>query len=205
MHTTGNENLQSETLAGGGERRASPWRTAAWSAAALVLIVPLVAMQITGEVNWSVADFIFAGTLILGVGLPLELTVRRTSDPAYRWAVGLALAAAVLLVVVNGAVGIIGSEDNDANLLFGGVLVVALVGSVVARFCPRGMSRAMAAAALAQASVAIGALVAGLTPPATDRTEIVALWGFVALWAGSAALFRQAARPGRTADPRPRA
>lgn len=181
-------------------RPASRWRIAAWSAAALFLLFPLVAMLFTDEVDWSVADFVFASALLLGVGLPLDLAVRKTDDPAYRWGAALALATALLLVSVNGAVGIIGAEDNDANVLFGGVLAVGVVGALLARFRPRGMARAMAATALAQAAVAVGALATGLVSPESDHIEIVALWGFVALWTGAAVLFRRAAREGPLVD-----
>ncbi|WP_420456449.1 hypothetical protein [Rubrivirga sp.] len=151
-------------------------------------------MQLTDEVAWSVADFAFAAALLLGVGIPLELAVRTTGNAAYRWAVGVALATAFLLVWTNGAVGLIGSEDNDANALYGGVLAVGVVGALVARARARGMAWTMAATALAQAAVAVGALVAGLGPGG-GLIEVVALnGGFVALWAGSAALFRRAAR-----------
>src|ERR687895_1776065 len=76
-----------------GERRISRLRMAAWSAAALLLLLPLVAMQFTDEVNWTVADFVVAGALLFGVGVPFELAVRKTRDAAYRAAVGVALAA----------------------------------------------------------------------------------------------------------------
>jgi hypothetical protein len=178
-----------------GGRRGSRCRVAAWAAAAIVLLLPLVAMQFTDEVNWDVADFVFAGALIVGVGVPFDLAVRKTGDTAYRAAVGGALAAAFLLVWVNAAVGIIGSEDNDANLMYGGVLAVGVVGALIACFRPRGMARALVATALAQASVAVVALVAGLGSPGSGPLEIVALNGFfVALWVGSAWLFRHAAR-----------
>jgi hypothetical protein len=122
-------------------------------------------MQFTDGVNWDVADFVIAGALLVGVGVPYELAVRKTGDTAYRAAVGVALAAAFLLVWVNGAVGIIGSEDNPANLVYYGVLAVGLIGAFVARFRPGGMARALAVTALAQASVAVVALVAGLVSP----------------------------------------
>lgn len=179
----------------GNGRRGSRWRIAGWSAAALLLLLPLVAMQFTDEVHWTSADFILAATSLLGVGTLLELAVRKTGNAAYRWAFGLALITALLLVWVNGAVGIIGSEDNDANLLYGGVLAVGILGSVLARFRPRGMAHALLATALAQASVAVGAAVAGAGTPYSGALEIVALnGGFVALWVGSAVLFRRAAR-----------
>jgi hypothetical protein len=168
---------------------------AAWAAAALVLLLPLVAMQFTDGVNWDVADFVIAGALLVGVGVPYELAVRKTGDTAYRAAVGVALAAAFLLVWVNGAVGIIGSEANDANLMYYGVLAVGVIGAFVARFRPGGMARALVATALAQASVAVIALVYGLGGPASGPAEILILNGcFVALFAGSAWLFRRAAR-----------
>lgn len=179
----------------GGGRRGSRWRVAAWAAAALILLLPLVAMQFTDGVNWDVADFLIAGALLVGVGVPYELAVRKTGDTAYRAAVGVALAAAFLLVWVNGAVGIIGSEDNDANLMYYGVLAVGLIGAFVARFRPGGMARALVVTALAQASVAVVALVAGLGSPGSGPLEIAALNGFfVSLFVGSAWLFRRAAR-----------
>ena len=82
---------------------------AAWGAAALILLLPLVAMQFTDEVKWDVADFVFTGALLIGVGVPYELAVRKTGNAAYRAAVGLALAAAFILILVNGAVGVIGT------------------------------------------------------------------------------------------------
>jgi len=179
----------------GGGRRGSRWRIAAWAAAALILLLPLVAMQFTDEVNWDVADFALFGALLIGVGVPYELAVRTTGDNAYRAAVGVALAAAFILVWVNGAVGIIGSEDNPANLMYGGVLAVGIIGAIIARFQPDGMARALFATALAQALVAVIALIAGLGSPWSGPLEIVALNGFfVALFVGSALLFQKAAR-----------
>ncbi|MDX1531361.1 MAG: hypothetical protein R3362_07530 [Rhodothermales bacterium] len=151
-------------------------------------------MGFTDAVAWSVGDFAFAAALLLSAGIPLELAMRTTNDTSYRAAVGAALVGALLLIWVNGAVGIIGSESNDANLMYGGVLAVGVVGALVARFDPRGMARAMSAMALAQALVAGIALIAELGPPGSGP-QIVALNGFfVALFAGSAVLFQRAAR-----------
>ena len=177
--------------------RGSRWRIAAWAIAALVLLMPLVAMQFTDQVNWDVGDFAIAGALLLGAGIAFELAVRKTGDTAYRAAVGVALAAAFILVWVNGAVGIIGSENNNANLMYGGVLAVGAIGAIIARFQAHGMARALFATALAQALVAVIALIAGLGSPWSGPLEIVALNGFfVALFVGSAMLFRKAARGG---------
>jgi len=170
----------------GNDRTGSRWRFAAWSAAALLLLSPLVAMQFTDEVNWSAADFVVFGAMLACAGGAFELAARMTRNTSYRVAVGVALGAAFVLVWANGAVGIIGSEDNPANLMFGGVLVVGLVGAVVARFRPQGMARALVATALAQAAVAVIAAVAGM------GYIFVATAFFGALWLASAWLFRRA-------------
>ena len=60
---------------------------------------------------------------------------------------------------------------------------------------PDGMARALFATALAQALVAVIALLAGLGSPWSPPVEILAVNGFfVALFVGSALLFRYAAR-----------
>lgn len=184
-------------------RRTSRRRIAGWSIAAFLLLLPLVAMQFTGEVDWDETDFLFAAALIGGVGIALELTIRMTRNTAYRAAIGIALAAMFLLIWINAAVGIIGSEDNPLNLLYAGVLAVALAAAVGAGFRPNGMARAMIAAAAAQALVAVIALVAGEhRTPTSSMAEIVVLNGFfTGLWLGSALLFRIAARERTFAGP----
>jgi hypothetical protein len=179
-----------------GGRRGGRLRIAGWGAAAMLLALPFVAMRFTAEVAWTAFDFAFLGALLAGVGLGLELAVRRSGNAAYRIAAGLALSAAFLLILINGAVGIIGSEREGANLLYGVVLAVALLGAILARFRPAGMARAMAAAAAAQALVPAIAL--AVWPDAAAMVwspEVPALtFVFAAVWLGSAWLFRQAAR-----------
>lgn len=168
---------------------------AAWGAAALVLLSPLVAMQFTEEVAWDLADFAVFGAMLAGAGLTFELAVRTVSNKAYRAAVGVALAAAFLLVWVNAAVGIIGTEDNPANSVFGGVLAVGIIGSAIARLQPLGMMRALFATAVLQASVAVIAAIAGIGHPDSPPLEILGVNAlFTMLWLISAWLFRKAAR-----------
>ena len=171
----------------GREAREFPWRLIGWGAAASILLLPLVAMQFTNEVNWTPGDFIFAGVLIGAVGGIFELTVRASPNRAYRAGVAAALAAAFLIVWSNAAVGIIGSEDNRYNLLFGGVILIALVGALVLRFRPGGMALVMAAAATAQAGTGLGGL-------SSDPRGAVLSIGFAGLWLLAAALFAKSAR-----------
>ena len=166
----------------GGERRRIPWRAIGWSIPALLLLLPLAAMQFTSEVDWTAADFVVAAVLLGSVGLAFELIVRKSRSLAYRLGAATAVIAAFLTVWVNGAVGMIGAEDNSYNLLFGGVLVLALAGAVLARFEPRGMVRVMLAAAVAQALAGAGGLSA-------DPLGGVFSIGFAGLWLLAAALF----------------
>jgi uncharacterized membrane protein (UPF0136 family) len=119
--------------------------------------------------------------------------MRLQSDTAYRFAAGLALAAAFLIAWLNVAAGLIGIEDDDpANLLYVGVLAVGSIGAIIARFQPRGLARALFATALAQALVGAIAL---RYPNTASPIQIVLLHGlFVALFAGAGLLFRYAAR-----------
>jgi hypothetical protein len=150
-------------------------------------------MKFTDEVNWNLADFAVAGVLLFGAGLTYELIVRKVGNIAYRAAVGLAVAAALILVWVNLAVGLIGSEDKLANLMIVGVLAVGIIGAIIARLQSHGMARALFATALAQALVAAIALIAGMDQyPGSSVLKIVTLSVFfVAMWVGSALLFRR--------------
>ena len=164
-------------------------------ATAFILMLPLVAMQVTDQVSWDLADFAVAGALLLGTGLMYELAARQAGNSAYRAAVGVALAAALLLVWINLAVGIIGDPDEPANAMYIGVLAVGFIGAAIARFQPHGMARALFATALAQGLVAVIALIFGLGSPMSGPLEILALNAFfAALFVGSALLFRYAAR-----------
>jgi hypothetical protein len=76
-----------------------------------------------------------------------------------------------------------------------GVFAVGIAGASIARLQPHGMTRALLATALAQALVTVIALRTGLGAPAIGPREILMLNGcFVALFVGSAWLFRHAAR-----------
>ena len=167
-------------------------------ATAFILLLPFVAMQFTDEVVWDVVDFIVAGALLFGTGLTFELIARKVNDSgnvAYRFATGVALAAALILVWMNLAVGLIGDEENPANLLYGGVLAVGIIGAIIARLQPHGMARALFSTALAQALVPVIALIIW-KPQVFSGEAFFGMFGvnafFVMLFVGSALLFRRA-------------
>jgi hypothetical protein len=164
-----------------------PWRIALWGAPILILLAPLIAMQFTAEVNWTGFDFLVAGVLLFGTAAAYEVAMRISASQAYRAGAALALLTGLVLVWVNLAVGIIGNENNPANLMYAGVLGVGLVGTLVARLQPKRMMWVLLATALAQALVAGIALFAGLG--AEGPLSII----FAAPWLLSAWLFRKAA------------
>jgi hypothetical protein len=167
-----------------------------WAGAGLILLLPLVAMQFTAAVRWSLFDFAVAGALLAGVCLALELASRRSGSLAYRGATLLALGAAAGVLFLNGAVGIIGSEREDANTLYMAVLAVAGLGAAAARFRASGMAWAMAGTALAQVlAPAVAATFSAETRALVWTPQVLVLTGvFAGLWLASAQLFRSAAQ-----------
>lgn len=162
------------------------WRIARWTVVAGLLLLPAIAMQFTAEVNWTASDFVFAAIMIGGTALAYDIAVLTGTNFAYRGGVALALAASFLLVWINAAVGIIGNEDNPANLLFAAPLGIAFVGALLSRFRPRGMAWTMAGAGAAQIAIGIIALTMEAIIPFVTLV-------FTALWLTAATLFRRAA------------
>jgi hypothetical protein len=173
----------------GSARRRNRWSLAIWGTAAGLLLLPAIAMRFpdTG-VDWDARDFITMGVMFTIACGAYELATRLSDSVAYRAAAGIAIVAGFLTVWVNLAVGMLGSERNPANLLFGGVLAIGLIGALVARFQPRGMARAMQATALAQAAMALYALFGGYAGVTLH------IGFFVIPWLLSAQLFKKAAR-----------
>lgn len=164
-------------------------------ATAFLLLIPLVAMRFSPEVVWTLSDFVIAGALLFGAGLTYVLVARMGSSGSYRLAAGVAVAAGLLLIWGNLAVGFIGSENNPANLLYGAVLAVGLIGAIVARFRPRGMARAMFAAALTQFLVPLVAALIWKPEVNLGMMQVLVLnTVFAALWVASGWLFGRAAR-----------
>jgi len=75
----------------------------------LILLIPLIAMQFTSEVDWSPFDFLVMGVLLLGTGLACELVLRKVKKTAYRVAIVAGILVALLLIWAELAVGIFGT------------------------------------------------------------------------------------------------
>lgn len=172
----------------GNTRRGNPWRLAIWGTAAGLLLLPAIAMQLGVEgVLWTASDFVVMGVLLGSCCLAYEVATRMSGSTAYRLGFAVAIVLGFLLVWINLAVGIIGDEDNMANAVFAGVLLVGAVGALLGQLQAAGMARAMVATGLAQLlaggyALWLGSMEGGMLSGA-----------FAALWLTSAALFRKAA------------
>ena len=183
--------MASKAYGGSGPR--VPWRLIGWAIPVGLLTIPWLAQW-----PWTVSDFIVAAAMFAIVGGTFELAVRASGNRAYRGGAAVALATAFLLVWINLAVGIIGSENNPLNLMFFGVIVAAIVGSIAARFRADGMARTMAIAGVIQALIGIGVFVlnVGAAEPPGAIGLLILIEFFAATWFLSAWLFREAVRTG---------
>lgn len=109
----------------------------------VILSIPFVAMQVTEEVNWSASDFILMALILSGIAAVYELAAHKSQLSSYRIAVGIGLLGLFLLFWVNAAVGIIGNESQDANLVYAGVFAVILIGSIASKLHAAGMFNTM--------------------------------------------------------------
>lgn len=74
-----------------------------------LLLIPLVAMQFTNEVNWDSTDFIVMGLLLLGTGGLCELVMRNVETIKNRILICGAVLLAFLLIWAELAVGLFGT------------------------------------------------------------------------------------------------
>ncbi|MCD6011339.1 MAG: rane protein [Flavipsychrobacter sp.] len=78
-------------------------------AATTLLLIPLVAMQFTNEVDWKAGDFIIMGTLLYGTGLACEFVLRKVKGTGYRIAMCAIILVLLFLIWAELAVGIFGT------------------------------------------------------------------------------------------------
>jgi len=74
-----------------------------------LLIIPLIAMQLTDEVEWSLFDFIIMGTLLLITGLMGEIIFKKVKKYKHRVILYVVVAITFLLIWAELAVGIFGT------------------------------------------------------------------------------------------------
>lgn len=80
-------------------------------ATGLILLIPLIAMQFTAEVNWGREDFFVMGFLLFSTGSLFVLVARRVPR-GRRPVIGVLFAAALIYIWAELAVGVFTNLGN---------------------------------------------------------------------------------------------
>jgi len=75
----------------------------------ILLLIPLIAMQFTSEVDWKLPDFVIMGILLLGTGLLCEFVMRKVKWIENRVLIIGAILVVLFLIWAELAVGIFGT------------------------------------------------------------------------------------------------
>lgn len=75
-----------------------------------ILLIPLIAMNFTNDVNWKIFDFLLAGILLIGAGLTFEFILRKIKTLRYRILFGIVLFVVLFLIWAELAIGIFGTQ-----------------------------------------------------------------------------------------------
>ena len=75
----------------------------------LLLLIPLIAMQLTDEVNWSFFDFIIMGTLLTITGLLIGIILKKVKSYKYKKVLIVTILLIFLLIWAELAVGLFGT------------------------------------------------------------------------------------------------
>ena len=75
----------------------------------VLLLIPLIAMQFTKEVNWTLSDFVVMGALLAGTGLIGEFILRKVRNKNHRLMLCGVLLLLFFLTWAELAVGIFGT------------------------------------------------------------------------------------------------
>ena len=79
-----------------------------------LLLIPLIAMQFTDEVNWSPMDFLIAAVLLLGTGFLVDLVIRKTKNLKYRIVIMIVIIIVFILIWAELAVGVFGTPFSGS-------------------------------------------------------------------------------------------
>jgi hypothetical protein len=157
------------------------------------MLIPLCGALYIDDWHWGWRGFVVVGAFVFSFALAYELAVKGMSNKSYRFAMGLAMATALVLSWMNFVLAV---DVRLGNFMYLGVVVVGLVGAAIARLTARGMALALAGMTIAQILVPVIGLVVWKTgvAPAAAVPVIRLNAVFIVLFAISALLFRRAAR-----------
>jgi len=75
----------------------------------LLLLIPLIAMQLTNEVNWSFFDFIIMGALLTIIGLLIGIILQKVKNSKNRLILIVTIIMMFFLIWAELAVGLFGT------------------------------------------------------------------------------------------------
>ena len=84
-------------------------RTAYLFIGVAILLIPLVAMQFSKEVNWTILDFSLAGALLFGIAITLKWIIKKAKTKRAKLMLISALLIVFILLWIELAVGIFNS------------------------------------------------------------------------------------------------
>tara|TARA_B100001250_G_C19451872_1_gene636344 strand:+ start:242 stop:514 length:273 start_codon:yes stop_codon:yes gene_type:complete len=76
----------------------------------LLLLIPLIAMQFTNDVNWALFDFIIMGILLTMTGLSIGTIFKKVKNYKYRKILIVMILLIFLLIWAELAVGLFGTS-----------------------------------------------------------------------------------------------
>jgi hypothetical protein len=76
----------------------------------VLLLIPLIAMQFTTEVDWELSDFVIGGVLLFGTAAIINLVLNKVRTQKNRLIICFAVLGSLFLVWAELAVGIFGTS-----------------------------------------------------------------------------------------------
>lgn len=79
-----------------------------------ILLIPLITMQFTTEVNWEISDFLIAGGLLFVFGILIELIIRKVKQSHLKVVFIAVIILLLLLIWMELAVGLFNSPISGS-------------------------------------------------------------------------------------------
>ena len=174
-----------------------------WATIVVVLLLIPLALTLTnpkahlngghgGGWDWSVFDFVWAFVVLFGAAFAYEFISRKMTNAPYKFAVGIACVATLVMIWINGAVGLVG--DRPINMFYMLVPLTGLIGASISRFKPHRLSVTLWVMALVQMLIPTAALIINPHDFSPGIPQVFGLNAFFAmLFIFSASLFRHSA------------
>ena len=83
--------------------------TLLYSIPLIILSFPLITMQLTNEVNWTISDFLVMGILLFSTVFTIDFVLKKVNNLKSRLILIFAIVILLVLVWAELAVGIVGS------------------------------------------------------------------------------------------------